>query len=125
MKDDATQKKIFARNLNYYVNQSGKQQKEIAKLMGFSEKTFNGWCRGLSIPTMGKVQLIADFFGIGKTDLLEDKKPSEMIDLKMKEIMRNYDLLNEEGRDELLKQSHLLVKCGEYNRIKGSEADFA
>lgn len=121
MKDDNTQKKIFARNLNYYVNQTGKQQKEVAQLIGFSEKTFNGWCRGLSIPTMGKVQIIADFFGIGKTDLLEDKKPSDMVDLKMKEIMKNYNLLNDEGRDELLKQSRWLVKSHEYDRLKDSE----
>ncbi len=121
MKDDNTQKKIFARNLNYYVNQTGKQQKEVAQLIGFSEKTFNGWCRGLSIPTMGKVQIIADFFGIGKTDLLEDKKPSDMVDLKMKEIMKNYNLLNDEGRDELLKQSRWLVKSHEYDRLKDSK----
>lgn len=121
MKDDNTQKKIFARNLNYYVNQTGKQQKEVAQLIGFSEKTFNGWCRGLSIPTMGKVQIIADFFGIGKTDLLEDKKPSDMVDLKMKEIIKNYNLLNDEGRDELLKQSRWLVKSHEYDRLKDSE----
>ncbi len=121
MKDDTTQKKIFARNLNYYVNQSGKQQKEIAQLIGFSEKTFNGWCRGLSIPTMGKVQLIADFFGIGKTDLLEDKKPSDMIDLKLNEIIKNYSQLNEDGRNELLKTSRWLVNLHEYDRLKDSE----
>lgn len=121
MNDDTTQKKIFAHNLNYYVSQSGLQQKEVAKRIGFSEKTFNGWCRGLSIPTMGKVQLIADYFGIGKTDLLEAKKPSDMVDLKLNEIMTNYNHLNDDGRDELLKYSRLLANSHEYDRLKDSE----
>lgn len=68
---DNEQKNIFASNLRMYVDRSQKQQNEIAKALGFNQKTFNGWCKGLSIPTMGKVQAIADYFGIGKSDLLD------------------------------------------------------
>lgn len=70
---DDEQKLIFAKNLNHYVYISGKQQKEIAECLGFNPKTFNGWCKGLSLPTMGKVQKIADYFGVGKSDLLDEK----------------------------------------------------
>lgn len=68
---DNEQKKIFSANLRMYVDRSQKQQNEIAKALGFNQKTFNGWCKGLSIPTMGKVQAIADYFGIGKSELLD------------------------------------------------------
>lgn len=74
---DEEQKIIFSKNLNYYVYQSGKQQKEIAEILGFNPKTFNGWCKGLSLPTMGKVQKIADYFGIGKSDLLDEHHKDE------------------------------------------------
>lgn len=67
------QKKIFSKNINYYINQSGKQQKEIAKDLGYSSTTFNTWCVGKIIPSAGKIQKIADYFGIGKSDLLDDK----------------------------------------------------
>ena len=70
---DEEQKKIFSKNLSSYVYTSGKQQKEIAEELQFNQKTFNGWCNGLSMPTMGKVQKIADYFNIGKSDLLDDK----------------------------------------------------
>lgn len=70
---DKEQKRIFAKNLNHYINLSNKQQKEIAQELGFNPKTFNGWCNQLSMPTMGKVQALADYFGIGKSDLLDDK----------------------------------------------------
>lgn len=70
---DDEQKRIFARNLTHYVNDSGKMQKDIAKDLGVPIQTFNGWCNAVSIPTMGKVQKIADYFHIGKTDLLDNK----------------------------------------------------
>ena len=69
---DEKQRQIFAANLNRYVKNSGKQQREIALALGFNPKTFNGWCKALSVPTMGKVQAIADYFHIGKSDLLEE-----------------------------------------------------
>lgn len=69
---DEQQKRIFASNLTRYVNNSGRQQKDIASALGFNQKTFNGWCKALSMPTMGKVQAIADYFGIQKTDLLDE-----------------------------------------------------
>lgn len=70
---DEDQRKIFSKNLNYYVYLSQKQQKDIAEELGYNQKTFNGWCTGLSMPSMGKVQKIADYFNIGKSDLLDDK----------------------------------------------------
>lgn len=70
---DEEQKKIFAKNLNYYISLSGKQQKEVAKELGFQVTTFNTWCKGKIIPGMGKVQKLADYFNIGKSDLLDNK----------------------------------------------------
>lgn len=70
---DDEQKRIFAKNLRHYVEASGKQQKEIAEALNVNQKTFNGWCVGLSMPKAGKIQTMADYFKIGKSDLLDDK----------------------------------------------------
>lgn len=74
---DEMQRKVFASNLSRYVTNSGKQQKEVASALGFNQKTFNGWCKALSMPTMGKVQAIADYFGIMKSDLLDEPAVSD------------------------------------------------
>ena len=74
------QRKIFAKNLNYYISNSGKQQKEVAEALGSPKTTFNTWCTGKIMPKMGKVQAIADYFKILKSDLIDDKsfkEPSE------------------------------------------------
>ena len=77
---DEEQRKIFAKNLNYYISNSGKQQKEVAEELGFPQTTFNTWCTGKIMPKMGKVQAIADYFKVLKSDLIDDKtfkEPSE------------------------------------------------
>lgn len=76
MSDDV-QKKIFTKNLNSYIEASGKTQLEISKSIGVSPQTFNTWCKGIAIPRMGKVQALADYFGINKSDLIEEKNESD------------------------------------------------
>mgnify|MGYP004664834621 CR=1 FL=1 len=70
------QKDIFSKNLNSYIENSGKTQLEIAKSIGVSPQTFNTWCKGIAIPRMGKVQALADYFHINKSDLIEEKTDS-------------------------------------------------
>lgn len=69
---DLEQKQIFQRNLLKYISASGKTQREIAEAIGVSPQTFNTWCQGIALPRMGKVQLLADYFHINKSDLIEE-----------------------------------------------------
>lgn len=70
---EVDQRKIFARNLNKYLEQYDKTQKEVADAIGVIPSTFNTWCLGIALPRMGKVQALADYFHINKSDLIEDK----------------------------------------------------
>jgi transcriptional regulator with XRE-family HTH domain len=71
---DAEQKRIFANNLRDALNKSGKQQIEVARAIGVSQQTFNTWCRGIALPRIGKLERLANYLGIKKSDLI-DKKP--------------------------------------------------
>ena len=73
---DEEQKQIFATNLNHYLELNGKTQKEVADAIGVSPQTFNTWIQGIALPRMGKVQKLADYFGIGKSDLIDIKSKS-------------------------------------------------
>lgn len=70
---DTKQKEVFARNLNRLLARNHKTQKEVADAIGVLTTTFNTWCTGVALPRMGKVQLLADYFGVLKSDLIEDK----------------------------------------------------
>ena len=68
---------VFAKNLRYYLNKSGKTQKEVARIIGVSAPTFHEWCSGKKTPRMDKVERLATYFGILKSDLIEDKSEME------------------------------------------------
>lgn len=71
---DEEQKKIFAKNLNRYISLNQKQQKEVAEAIGEKPTTLNMWCSGNSFPSLGKIQKLADYFRIGKSDLTDEKE---------------------------------------------------
>ena len=66
-------KDILAKNLTYYVNRSGKMQNEISEKIGVATSTFNDWMKGKKYPRIDKIELLANYFGILKSDLIEDK----------------------------------------------------
>lgn len=70
---DENYRRIFARNLNKFLEINGKNQADIATLLNVSQAAVSNWCKGIKIPRMGKVQALADYFGINKSDLLDDK----------------------------------------------------
>lgn len=114
MKDDM-QQKIFTKNLNRLIEQRDLTQTEIADAIGVSQQTFNTWCRGLAIPRMGKIQALADYFKVKKSDLLEEKecKPVSSLEVMLASTMSE---LNEEGREKVLEYAKYLVFTGEYKK---------
>lgn len=74
---DLGNKGIFAENLTRYVECSGKTQKEIAEDLGVPYSTFNEWTKGKKYPRMDKVELLANYFSIKKSDLIERKVTEE------------------------------------------------
>lgn len=72
-------KSIFAKNLKHQMDLHQKTRKEICEALGFSYYTFSDWVNGKKYPRMDKVELLADYFGILKSDLIEEKneKPTE------------------------------------------------
>lgn len=67
-------KEVFSKNLQMYMERSGKTQKEMAEMMGVTAPTFHEWVKGKKFPRIDKVQKLADYFGILKSDLIEEKQ---------------------------------------------------
>ena len=64
-------REIFARNLSYYVEHSGRTQRELAEYVGVAPSTFNVWMKGGKYPRIDKIEKLARYFGIQKSDLIE------------------------------------------------------
>lgn len=72
-------REVFAKNLSYYINISGRDQKEIAKVVGVAPSTFNEWVKGKKYPRIDKIEILANYFGILKSDLIEENKDKKDI----------------------------------------------
>lgn len=68
-------KALFSKNIERMINESGKDQREVALAMGFEPTTFNTWVKGKILPRLSKLQAIADYFGVTCEDLLSEDLP--------------------------------------------------
>ena len=66
-------KETFAKNLIYYIERSGRTQVEIADAIGVSKSTLTEWTKARKYPRIDKIELLANYFGIQKSDLIEEK----------------------------------------------------
>ena len=100
---DLGNSEIFARNLKRYVDNSGKTQKEIASAINISCGTFCDWMKCRSYPRMDKIQLLAEYFGIQKSDLVEDMNIiRETVSEEDQKILDLFHSIPEEKREFVL-----------------------
>ena len=72
-KDD-TYRKIFANNLNYYMQINGKIQDDLVRDLGLKSSTISSWCNAQKLPRMDKIVLLSNYFGIHFSKLIEERK---------------------------------------------------
>ena len=72
-------REVFSKNLSYYIEVSRRDQKEIAKVVGVAPSTFNEWVKGKKYPRIDKIEMLANYFGILKSDLIEDTNAKKNI----------------------------------------------
>lgn len=116
---DEERKKIFSQNLNNILRLKRKSQIEVANAIGVSQQTFNTWCRGVALPRMGKVQLLADYFNINMANLLEPSPSAAAtpaLSPDREELLANYDRLNDEGKQKVRDYASDLVDSGKYEK---------
>lgn len=65
-------KQIMAKNIRYYMNKHSVSQTELCNTLGFKMPTFSDWVNAKTYPRIDKIELMANYFGISKADLVED-----------------------------------------------------
>jgi transcriptional regulator with XRE-family HTH domain len=71
-------KNIFARNLKYYMALNNKTRRDLEAALGVSYYTISDWVNGKKYPRMDKVELLANYFNIQKSDLIEEQITEEI-----------------------------------------------
>lgn len=68
-------KEVFAKNLNRLLSKNGKTQSDLVTYMNTTASTVSDWCNGKKYPRVDKMQKLADYFGVLKSDLTEEHMP--------------------------------------------------
>lgn len=104
-------KEIMSKNLKYYIAKSGKDRRELAEIWGFPYSTVTEWINGRKYPRIDRIEIMADYFGIMKSDLIEEKNEDHRQMQKKNDILSNIILkLNEDA--ELLEMVEKISNLG-------------
>ena len=86
---EETYQKIFSKNLNYYMELNGKNQTDLINDLGFNKSAVSTWCNGTRLPRMDKVEILAHYFNINRSDLIEEKNESVLTKKDNRDITKD------------------------------------
>ena len=69
---EAEQRKIFSENLTKLLQRCGKTQMQLANSLDVSKSTVSSWCSGSKMPRMGKIDEIAAWLSVSRSELIEE-----------------------------------------------------
>ncbi len=74
-------KETMARNIQYYMDLYNKSRQDMCDALGIKYTTFTDWVKGNAYPRIDKIEMMANFFGVTKADLVEEpqKKKSKFL----------------------------------------------
>lgn len=64
---------ILAKNLSYYMAEKGIDRNQLCYDLGFKYSTVSEWLSAKKYPRMDKIEMLSAYFGVLKSDLIEDK----------------------------------------------------
>lgn len=70
-------KAIMARNLRRLMREKGVSAKEMSKTLDFPYTTLLSWLKAENYPRIDKIEAMAAYFGVMKSDLIEEKLTPE------------------------------------------------
>lgn len=66
-------KEVMSKNIKKYLKQKGITQTDMAKDLNIPEMTVSNWINAKTYPRPDKIQLMADYFNVLRSDLIEEK----------------------------------------------------
>ena len=82
-------KRIMANNIKRYMEIKGVTNQQLCDALGFKYTTFMDWIKGVTYPRIGKVEAMADYFGVLKSDLIEERTEEH------RQMQKNNDIITD------------------------------
>lgn len=121
-------KQIMADNILRLMAEKGKDRIDVCNDLGFKYSTFSEWVTGIKYPRIDKIEIMANYFGVSKSSLIEKYVPeadftmvSAPISPNLKALSDALEQLNEEGQEKLVDYADDLVSSGKYKKSDSSQ----
>ncbi len=96
---DLGNKEILAKNLKYYMEQYNKDRNDICEDLNIPYTTFTDWYNAVTYPRIDKIELLANYFNIEKSDLIENKDKNNQFDEFEILFSKNKDILTDDDKE--------------------------
>ena len=70
-------KEIMAANLQYYMEKNNLSRQDLCQALGIKYTTLTDWLKANTYPRIDKIELMANYFGISKADLVEEHRSED------------------------------------------------
>lgn len=77
---DLGNKEVFAKNLKYYMDMHDIDRNDICKILDIPYTTVSDWLNAKKYPRIDKIEIMANYFNIQKSDLIENKEEFNELD---------------------------------------------
>jgi transcriptional regulator with XRE-family HTH domain len=111
---DLGNKEIFSKNLKYYMELNNKTRIDVCRDLDLPYTTFAEWYNGNIYPRIDKIELLARYFGIEKSDLIENKEQQNNNineDKRLVAFYEGYNDLDEADKDVLMATFDAFIKA--------------
>lgn len=112
--DNLGNKQIMADNIKRLLSENNLSHTDICNALGFKMPTFSDWVHAKTYPRIDKIELMANYFGVSKADLVERYNPDTSKDQRLLRIESDFKTLNDKGKDEAVKRVDELTQIPGY-----------
>lgn len=103
-------KEFFSKNLRFYMNKKGVRAADICLALNIPKNSFSNWYSGTVCPRIETIEMLANYFGIKVSDLIEEKTIMPEYVPEWLELSELLSKMNQTQRDSLLQMARLLVQ---------------
>ena len=89
---DLGNKEVFARNLKYYLAKKNVTQAEVCKTLNIKPNSFSDWINAKTYPRIDKIEMLANYFGIAKSSLIESKEETDELQQYLEELKNRSEM---------------------------------
>lgn len=95
-------KEAMAKNIKKYMDIKGVNATDVCKALGFKHNTFSGWVNAKIYPRIDKIEMMANYFGCSKADLVEEEVYIPEFSPKHIQLLDLFSKLSAEQQDSFL-----------------------